>query len=70
MDKLHQRLKQQYYRLLEASIVKPLSPKRQQRLHQLEEYLTTVSEVDEILKTTEETRGFAEQEQCYSVYEY
>lgn len=70
MDKLHTRLERQYDRLLAASIVKPLSPKRQQRLQQLEEYLSTIREVDETLKTAEETRNVAEQEQCYSVYEY
>ena len=70
MDNFHKKLTQEYNRLLEKSVVGETSPQQEERLKQLQEYLSTVDEVDATLEEVSQRYPDNDKYQCYNVYHY
>ena len=70
MDNFHKKLTQEYNRLLEKSVVGETSPQQEERLKQLQEYLSTVDEVDATLEEVSQRYPDIDKKECYNVYHY
>lgn len=70
MDNFHKKLTQEYNRLLAKSVLGETTSQQEERIKQLEEYLTTVNEVDATLEGTSQRYPDIDKKECYNVYHY
>ena len=69
-DKVWISILEQYNRLLAKSVLGETTSQQEERIKQLEEYLTTVDEVDATLEETSQRYPDLDKEECYNVYQY